>query len=229
MGWLKKKLETGEPFTCKDIYDKLGLKFVMGVAVNGDKAIAGPMAVASVILPVDHKIKNIKPYYHLSSQEADKVYKDIHKNCLSLHFGWASPSIIYKAGKHAALEAAFSTAMGSVNRYDPASVIITDGYQFDILFANMEAEGIPIISYKGASNSLDTVMAASIAAKAVREQVMVQLCHNKYPEYGWDTNFGYATKKHSEAIKEHGITPFHRDLSNVKSIQDTMLFANIRK
>ena len=32
----------------------------------------------------------------------------------------------------------------------------------------------------------------------------------KYPQYGWETNAGYGTKKHREAILEHGTTEMHR-------------------
>jgi len=38
---------------------------------------------------------------------------------------------------------------------------------------------------------------------------MIQL-HEEYPEYGWNTNFGYATKKHQDALIKHGITKYHR-------------------
>lgn len=229
MSWLRKKLESGKPFSCKDIYKKLGFKFVMGIAINGDTAIAGPMSVASVILPYNHDIKNLVPHKELSSEACMEVYKDIREQCVSLNFGWASPSIMFNAGKEKALNSAFGIATGGVNMYNPVSVIIVDGYDFSLHFDNLESEGMPVISSRGVSSMLDTVIAADISAKVAREQVMLQFYHKRYNEYSWDTNFGYATKKHIESIKKHGITPFHRDLSGVKSIQDAVLFANIKE
>jgi ribonuclease HII len=61
---------------------------------------------------------------------------------------------------------------------------------------------------KGDSKIL-SIAAASILAKNYRDKLMIQL-HNEHPEYGWDTNFGYATKKHQEALIKHGPTKYHR-------------------
>jgi len=61
---------------------------------------------------------------------------------------------------------------------------------------------------KGDSKFL-SIAAASILAKNYRDKLMMEL-HHEYPHYGWDTNFGYATKKHQQALKEHGISKYHR-------------------
>ncbi|WP_312090313.1 ribonuclease HII [Chryseobacterium sp.] len=61
---------------------------------------------------------------------------------------------------------------------------------------------------KGDSKFL-SIAAASILAKNYRDKLMMEL-HNEYPHYGWDTNFGYATKKHQQALKEYGISKYHR-------------------
>ena len=61
---------------------------------------------------------------------------------------------------------------------------------------------------KGDSKVL-SIAAASILAKNYRDSLMIKL-HDEHPEYGWDTNFGYATKKHQEALIKHGSTKYHR-------------------
>ncbi len=61
---------------------------------------------------------------------------------------------------------------------------------------------------KGDARSF-TIAAASIIAKTVRDQMMESL-HEQHPEYGWDSNMGYPTKKHYEALAQHGPTPLHR-------------------
>ena len=67
---------------------------------------------------------------------------------------------------------------------------------------------------KGDSKML-SIAAASILAKNYRDKLMIQL-HNEHPEYGWDTNFGYATKKHQEALIKHGSTKYHRQSFRLK-------------
>jgi ribonuclease HII len=52
--------------------------------------------------------------------------------------------------------------------------------------------------------------------------------HKEYPEYEWEQNEGFATPRHIELIKEHGISIYHRDLSNVKALKDFEAFPNKR-
>ena len=64
----------------------------------------------------------------------------------------------------------------------------------------------PII--KGDSRAL-SIAAASIIAKETRDRHMAELA-KAYPDYGWQSNQGYGTKTHQEALARHGITPHHR-------------------
>ena len=54
-----------------------------------------------------------------------------------------------------------------------------------------------------------SIAAASILAKTYRDEYMLRL-HDEYPQYHWNTNMGYPTKAHYEAIRKYGITPYHR-------------------
>ena len=60
----------------------------------------------------------------------------------------------------------------------------------------------------GDSRSL-SIAAASVLAKVARDEVMRDLA-NTYPGYGWQTNAGYGTKSHQNALQEFGVTPHHR-------------------
>ena len=60
----------------------------------------------------------------------------------------------------------------------------------------------------GDSRSL-SIAAASVLAKVARDEVMRDLA-NTYPDYGWQTNAGYGTKSHQNALQEFGVTPHHR-------------------
>ena len=56
---------------------------------------------------------------------------------------------------------------------------------------------------------IPSISAASIIAKVSRDRFIVNLS-KKFNNYGWDTNFGYGTKKHLKAIKKYGVTRYHR-------------------
>jgi len=82
--------------------------------------------------------------------------------------------------------------------------ILVDGNYFKG-YKNFTSETV----IKGDSKSL-SIAAASILAKVSRDKYMSELLHNKFPEYGFNKHFGYATKQHFEAIEEYGETEFHR-------------------
>ena len=67
-----------------------------------------------------------------------------------------------------------------------------------------------------------SIAAASILAKTFRDDYMDGLAE-KYPEYDWLSNKGYPTRKHREAIRLHGITPFHRKTFNLLGTEEGWL------
>ena len=71
-----------------------------------------------------------------------------------------------------------------------------------------------------------SIAAASILAKTYRDDYMDKLAE-EYPQYDWQRNKGYPTKKHREAIKLHGITPYHRHSFNL--LGDTQLTLNFEE
>jgi ribonuclease HII len=70
-----------------------------------------------------------------------------------------------------------------------------------------------------ADGKVISVSCASIIAKSFLDGLMERY-DKEYPEYGFDTNAGYGTKKHIEAIKEHGYTPLHRLSYKVKALEE---------
>ena len=54
-----------------------------------------------------------------------------------------------------------------------------------------------------------SIAAASIVAKAARDQFMIKLGEN-FPEYKWNKNFGYGTMEHLKSLKKYGVTKHHR-------------------
>ena len=54
-----------------------------------------------------------------------------------------------------------------------------------------------------------SIAAASILAKTYRDDYMDELAE-QYPQYDWKSNKGYPTRKHRDAIRQYGVTPYHR-------------------
>ena len=67
---------------------------------------------------------------------------------------------------------------------------------------------------------IPSISAASIIAKVARDKYIKRLARN-YISYGWNTNFGYGTKKHLNAIRKFGITIHHR--KSFKPIHNILL------
>ena len=66
-----------------------------------------------------------------------------------------------------------------------------------------------------------SIAAASILAKTCRDEFMRELAR-EYPQYGWDSNMGYPTAAHIEAIRRYGYTPWHRKSFHVKELEPSL-------
>ena len=69
--------------------------------------------------------------------------------------------------------------------------------------------GLPYQCIVKGDGKYANIAAASVLAKTHRDEYMLRL-HEEYPHYGWDRNKGYPTKEHRLAIREHGLSPYHR-------------------
>jgi ribonuclease HII len=95
--------------------------------------------------------------------------------------------------------------------------ILVDGNDFvPYMMFDQATESLEKLRHQtveGGDNKYSAIAAASILAKTARDSYILDLCE-KYPllktQYGLDTNMGYGTKKHMDAIREHGITQWHR-------------------
>ena len=87
--------------------------------------------------------------------------------------------------------------------------IIVDGNKWKPYIPNGQVMEIPARTVVKGDGKYLSIAAASVLAKTYRDEYMLRL-HDEYPQYHWDTNMGYPTKAHYEAIKQYGITPYHR-------------------
>lgn len=87
--------------------------------------------------------------------------------------------------------------------------IIVDGNKWKPYIPEGQVMEIPARTVVKGDGEYLSIAAASVLAKTYRDEYMLRL-HELYPHYHWDTNMGYPTKAHYEAIRQYGITPYHR-------------------
>ena len=87
--------------------------------------------------------------------------------------------------------------------------IIVDGNKWKPYIPEGQVMEIPTRTVVKGDGKYLSIAAASVLAKTYRDEYMLRL-HEQYPQYHWDTNMGYPTKAHYEAIQKYGITPYHR-------------------
>lgn len=87
--------------------------------------------------------------------------------------------------------------------------ILVDGNKWKPYVPEGEVMQVPATTVVKGDGKYLSIAAASVLAKTYRDDYMMRL-HEQYPQYHWDTNMGYPTKAHYEAIRQYGITPYHR-------------------
>jgi ribonuclease HII len=210
MAWFLDKLREKKLLTMTEIYDTVGFRTLVGVSINGRKAIAGPICASAVIVEPHSKVQYTQPAKDLSEEECRKISDDIKLRSSFLTIGWGVFDDYLRTHDMVILQA-LSVCLSSFSIYYPATSIIIDGFGYtqETLPSNLYGSGIPIIRADGASEFFEPCIAASVVAKTARNALMDML-HEELPLYGWNSNKGFATKQHLDAIKEHGLSGHHR-------------------
>lgn len=176
----------------------------------GRGCLAGPVFAAAVILPKDFVCDELNDSKQLSEKERYKLRPVIEEKAVAWGVGIVDHKEIDEINILNASFLAMQRAVASL-RVRPQHLLI-DGNRFK------KYEDIPHTCIVKGDGKLLPIAAASILAKTYRDDFMMRL-HDEYPLYDWDRNKGYPTQKHRNAIKEHGITPYHRLSFNLKNDQ----------
>ena len=167
----------------------------------GRGCLCGPVVAAAVILDDSFEqnlVNDSKKLNFKTRMDLDSYIKDNVKNFAIAEL---PPSFI---DQHNILNASIHAMHNALDKLTlRPEFILVDGNKFHPY--NFIPHQCVI---KGDSKFL-SIAAASILAKNYRDKLMIEL-HEEHPEYGWNTNFGYATKKHQDALMKHGITKYHR-------------------
>lgn len=173
---------------------------VAGVDEVGRGPLAGPVVTAAVILPKDFDLPGLTDSKKLSAKRRQVLADLIRQQATAWALAQASVEEIDELNILAATMLAMQRAVDSLS-LRPDRVLV-DGNRSPAF--DMPSEAI----VKG-DGLIDCISAASIIAKQSRDKLMREM-HQHYPEYGFDSNVGYPTKKHREALKKYGPTPIHR-------------------
>ena len=167
----------------------------------GRGCLAGPVIAAAVILPKGYKNIMLDDSKKISEKNRNELRIDIEKNAVAIGIGIVEERKIEKINILQASLLAMHLAIKNL-AIKPSHLAI-DGNKFN---------PYPKIDHtcviKGDGKYLN-IAAASIIAKTKRDEIMKGLSEI-YPEYLWNQNKGYPTKKHKNAISEFGITKYHR-------------------
>lgn len=169
---------------------------------EGRGCLAGPVVAAAVILPEgfsDPRIKDSKSIK--SAKKREEIANVIKENAISWGIGASSPLEIDQINILQATYLAMKRAIDACSK--TPDFLYVDGDRF-IGHNNIPYECV----VKGDSKILQ-ISAASILAKVHRDQLMQNL-DSEFPNYLWIRNVGYGTADHIKAIKEIGITKYHR-------------------
>ena len=182
-----------------------GYKRIMGLDEVGRGCLAGPVVAAGVIFDSSVNIPEIRDSKKISMDIRESLVEEIKSLALFWTVKEGSISLIDRIN---ILWASIETMKNCSDSFgaDPDYLLI-DGNKFT-------ASLIPFSCIvKGDDRSM-SIGAASILAKVYRDNLMKEL-HMEYPEFGWDQNVGYPTKKHKQALARFGYTKYHRRSFNL--------------
>lgn len=192
----------------EDIYTSQKINYICGIDEAGRGPLAGPVVVASVIMPRDSMIEGVNDSKKVSEKKREKLYEEIIENAISYSVGIVDQKEIDRVNILNATKAGLTESIKGLE-VKPEMILV------DAL-TGIDTCGIPYQSIiKGDAKSY-SIAAASIIAKVTRDRIMRQW-HEVYPEYNFIQHKGYGTAAHIAAIKEYGLCPLHR-LSFMKNI-----------
>lgn len=172
----------------------------------GRGCLAGSVYAGAVIFPPDYRNEELNDSKQLSERRRNALREVIKRDAVAWAVGVVEPDEIDRINILNASILAMHRALDGLS-VRPEAVIV-DGNRFK------PYRNLPYTTIVKGDGKYLSIAAASILAKTYRDDYMAELAR-QYPQYDWQSNKGYPTKKHREAIREFGITPFHRRSYNL--------------
>ena len=176
-------------------------KIEAGCDEAGRGCLAGSVYAAAVILPDGYQNDLLNDSKQLTEKKRYQLREIIERDAVAWAVGIVTPEEIDKINILNASILAMHRALDRL-KVRPEAVIV-DGNRFK------KYKDLPHTTIVKGDGKYLAIAAASILAKTYRDDYMNQLAE-EYPQYDWLSNKGYPTKKHREAIRQYGTTPYHR-------------------
>jgi ribonuclease HII len=179
-----------------------GVQYIAGVDEVGRGPLAGPVVCAAVIMPLDDEsiIVGVDDSKKLSAKKRETLAEEIKKRALAYTIVEVSEKEIDEINILEATKLGMKKALETLE-IQPQSVLTDGNMTLNIDFPQRSVIGGDALCY--------SIGAASIIAKVYRDKMMDEYA-KEYPQYAFDSNKGYGTAAHIQAIKEYGLCPIHR-------------------
>ena len=177
-----------------------GYKYICGVDEVGRGPLAGPVVCAAVIMPLDKLVEGVDDSKKIGKKKREIIAEKILDCAVACRICRVEREIIDEINILQATRLCMKNAVEELS-VKPGFVLTDGNMTLDI--------SVPQTSViKGDAKSY-TIGAASIVAKVYRDNIMKEYAA-LYPQYGFETNAGYGSRAHIEAIEKYGLTPIHR-------------------
>ena len=180
----------------------------------GRGCLAGSVYAAAVILPPDYHNDELNDSKQLSEKRRYALREVVMRDAVAWAVGEVTPEEIDKINILNASILAMHRALDQL-KVRPEAVIV-DGNRFK------PYQDLPYSTIVKGDGKYLSIAAASILAKTFRDDYMNTLAE-EFPQYDWLSNKGYPTRKHREAIRQYGITPYPRKSYNLLGDGQLML------
>ena len=167
----------------------------------GRGCLAGSVFAAAVILPPDFHHPHLNDSKQLTEKRRDTLREIIEREALAWSVQEVTAERIDQINILNASIEGMNLALKALS-LEPQFIVV-DGNRFH---TDLSTPWHTIVKGDG---KYANIAAASVLAKTHRDEYMLRLA-KEYPAYGWDRNKGYPTREHRLAIREHGLTPYHR-------------------
>jgi len=189
-------------------------KVEAGCDEAGRGCLAGSVYAAAVILPSDYQNDLLNDSKQLTEKKRYQLREIIQHDAVAWAVGIVSPDEIDKINILNASILAMHRALDQL-KVRPEAIIV-DGNKFK------PYQNLPHTTIVKGDGKYLSIAAASILAKTYRDDYMNELAKD-FPQYDWLSNKGYPTKKHRDAIRQYGITPYHRKSYNLLGTEELSL------
>lgn len=180
----------------------------------GRGCLAGSVYAAAVILPADYENTELNDSKKLTTRKRNELRRVIERDAVAWAVGIVTPEEIDKINILNASFLAMHRALDAL-KVRPEAVIV-DGNRFK------PYRDLPHATIVKGDGKYLSIAAASILAKTWRDEYMERIAQ-EHPQYDWTSNKGYPTRRHREAIRRFGVTPYHRMSYNLLGDAEPML------